>query len=253
MKVDATRDAQPELWRELGPFTKELLRDEALRRASWDPEKDAGNDGLLLARPLTLAGQTSAPWNECHGSLLVQQGATLVFADLEAIKAAENDFTLYPERPGTSYESIVAVEDRYLRGLDAAQRPFAALAVAFESDLPFPFGTYACDLRILNHVRDDGRMICEIASPSRDFHWMAGRDLFVPVYASDGSWQGQLVVRLFGFDLRNVPDGDDARRAGLRASLGSLKRESETLFRAHAGPPRTLTDDVPPFRVLSGR
>lgn len=246
------RQAQPALWDELEPFAKELLRDERLRSSKWDPEDDAGNDGMLLARPLTLARRTEGPWRTLTGSRLVQQGAALVHADLEAIKEAENDFTRYGARPGTSYERIFARDESYLRGLDGRGHSFAALAVFFESDLPFPFGTYTCDLRILNRVREDGRLVCDIVSTSPDFHWMVGRDLFVPVHASDGVWQGTLVVRLFGFDLRNVPDGDDARRTGLRTSLGSLKREGEERFRAYGGAPRTLAGSVPPFVVRSG-
>lgn len=249
-----TARAQPELWRALAPCAKELLRAEKLvdPQKKWNPEKDVGNDGLLLARPLTLAGVVSAPWNELGGTRLVQQGAALVLADLETIKAAENDYTSYPGRAGTSYESIAVVAGSYLRGSDPEAGPFAALRVRFESDLPFPFGSYECELSILNRLRADGRLACDIASTSEDFYWMAGRDLYVPVYASDGTWQAELVVRLFGFDLRGVPDDDDARRTGLRSSLGSLKRDAEARFRACAGAPRSTTGSVPEFRVLSG-
>ena len=245
--------AQPELWRALAPVTSELLLDEGLHARGWDPEQDRADDGLFLARPLTLAGVAATPWKEQRGSRLVQQGAALVRADLVTIKAVENDFPRYPGRPGTSYESIVPVAGAHLRGLDPEGRPFAALRVRFESDLPFPFSGYACDLRILNRVRADGRVACDIASPSRDFHWMAGRDLFLPVSASDGSFQGELVVRLFGFDLRGVPDGDDARRAGLRSSLGSLKREAEALFRERGARGTPSGDTLPDFQVIARR
>jgi hypothetical protein len=251
--LERTRKSQPALWEALAPFAKELLRDERLRAEAWDPEEDRGNDGLFLARPLTLAGRRDAPWSALSGSRLVQQGAALVYADLEAIKAAENDFTTYRARPGTSYERIFAREESHLRGLDPEGRPFAALGLFFESDLPFPFGSYECELGILNRVRADGRIACDILSTSADFHWMAGRDLFVPVRASDDTWQGTLVVRLFGFDLRDVPDGDEARRAGLRTSLGSLKREGEAAFRTSGGAPRTLEGTLPEFVVRSRR
>lgn len=243
--------AQPELARALAPFARELLRDERLRSKHWDPDRDRGNDGLLLARPLTLAEVVAAPWKDLDGSRLVQQGAALVRADVATIKAVENDFPRYPGRPGTSYESITPVSDAYLRGLDPRGKPFAALRVHFESDLPFPYSGYACDLRVLNRLREDGHIVCDIASPSRDFLWMAGRDLYLPVVASDGSWHGELVVRLFGFDLRGVPDGDDARRAGLRSSLGSLKREAEALFRARGTSGRPSRGSLPEFAVVA--
>jgi hypothetical protein len=248
-----TELAQPELARALAPFARELLRDERLRSKRWDPERDRGDDGLLLARPLTLAGIAAGPWKDLDGSLLVQQGAALIRADVATIKAVENDFPRYPGRPGTSYESIAPVPGAYLRGLDPRGKPFAALRVRFESDLPFPFSGYACDLRILNRLREDGHLVCDIASPSRDFLWMAGRDLYLPVLASDGSWQGELVVRLFGFDLRGVPDGDDARRAGLRSSLGSLKREAEALFRERGGRAGPSRGGLPDFAVVARR
>ncbi len=244
---------QPTLWREIGPFAAELLRDHVLVRPDWNPEDDSSADGLFLARPLTLARESSPPWSSIRGSRLVQQAAALVRADLATIKAVENDFSRYPERPGTSYERIDVVPGSYVRGLDERGNPFAALRVRFKSDLPFPFSSYRCDLRILNRVREDGRLLCDIASPSRDFHWMAGRDVFLPVLASDGTWQGELVIRIFGFDLRDVPDGDGARRAGLRSSLGSVKRESEALFRTLPPERRGSAGVLPQFPVRSGR
>ena len=74
-----------------------------------------------------------------------------------------------------------------------------------------------------------------------------------PRFASDGSWQGELVVRLFGFDLRGVRAGDDARRAGLRSSLGNLKREAEALFRARGVRGEASGGAVPDFPVVARR
>ena len=74
------------------------------------------------------------------------------------------------------------------------------------------------------------------------------------MHASDGEWVATAIVRWFGFDLAGVPDGDDARRAALRASLGSLKREAEALFRARdASRPRAVDGRVPEFEVRGGR
>lgn len=195
----------------------------------------------------------SEPWCSLAGSRLVQQACALVFADLDALKAAENDFTAYPARPGARYESIAPVAGSYLRGNDARGEDFAALRLRFRCDLPFPFSHYDCELAILNRLDRDGLVRCDIVSRSRDFLWLAGRDTFVPVYTSDGAWVATLVVREFGFDLRGVPDGDDARRAGLRASLGSLKREAEALFAARGDGPRIVTGRVPEFEVRGAR
>lgn len=140
-----------------------------------------------------------------------------------------------------------------MRGEDPWGAPFAALKLRFRCDLPFPFSHYDCELAILNRVGRDGLVRCDIVSKSRDFLWLAGRDTFVPVHTSDGAWVATLVVREFGFDLRGVPDGDDARRAGLRASLGSLKREAEALFAARGDGPRIVTGRVPEFEVRGVR
>lgn len=247
------RAARPKLARELEPALRELLADETLRSRAWDPEKDDARDGLWFARPLTLAGIEGAPWDRIEGSKLVQQAAAFVVADLDAIKAVENDYRAYPARPGAAYEEIHALRDTYRRGKDARGEPFAALRIRFRCDLPFPFSTYTCELAILNRIGRDGHVRCDIASTSRDFLWLAGRDVFLPVRASDGTWLGTLVVRWFGFDLRGVPDGDDARRAGLRSSLGSLKREAEAEFTRGGAVARTIDGAVPEFEVRGAK
>ena len=101
--------AQPELWNAMVPFARELLLDFGLRARRWEPERDRDDDGLLFARPLTLAGVRTAPWKDHDGSRLVQQAAALIRADAATLKHIENDFTRYPGRPGTSYESIAPV------------------------------------------------------------------------------------------------------------------------------------------------
>jgi len=247
------RATRPALARELEPALRELLADETLRGTAWDPERDDARDGLWFARPLTLERLQTAPWSRLEGSKLVQQAAALVFADLDAIKAAENDYRAYPARPAAAYEAIYPIVGSHRRGLDPRGAPFASLRIHFRCDLPFPFSEYRCDLSILNRTGRDGTLRCDIVSTSRDFLWLAGRDTFLSVRASDGTWVGTLVVRWFGFDLRGVPDGDDARRAGLRSSLGSLKREAEALFTASGARPRTTDGRVPNFDVRGGR
>lgn len=244
---------EPELWSAIGACARELCASERLAERSWNPDQDDPCDGLWFAQPLSLAGVRSEPWRSIDGSQLLQQACTLVFADLDAIKAAENDYTAYPARPGASYESIGPVAESYVRGKDARGEDFAALKLRFRCDLPFPFSHYDCELAILNRLDRDGLVRCDIVSRSKDFLWLAGRDTFVPVSTSDGAWVATLVVREFGFDLRGVPDGDDARRAGLRASLGSLKREAEALFAARGDAPRIVTGRVPPFEVRGAR
>lgn len=245
--------AQPQLHETLAPCLAELLDDSHLAAPDWDPEEDHPRDGFCFARPLELAQRRDLPWRSLEGSRLVQQAMTLIRADFEAIKEAENDYPRYRERRGASYEAIHPVQGSLRRDVDASGAPFAALSLFFECDLPFPFTTYACELRILNRTDARGRFACDIYSTSEDFHWLAGSDTFLPVRASDGAWVATLVVRRFGFDLDGVPDGDDARTAGIRASLGALKRDAQARFAARAGAPRTVAGRVPPFEVIGFR
>lgn len=244
------RDFQPSLWKDLEPWASELLCDARFRSPQWDPDRDDPCDGFVFARPLTLKSRPEPVWKKRDSADLVQQAATLIHADFDAIKAAENDYTTYASRPGASYERIGPIADSYVQGKDPNGDAFSALRILFETDLPFPFSSFTCDLHVLNRVDERGRSVCDVYSASKDFHWLAGRDHFYPVRASDGEWVATLVVRWYGFDLRGVPDGDDARVSALRSSLGGLKRAAEDAFRAYGGPPRTVEGEFPPFQVF---
>jgi hypothetical protein len=244
------RELQPSLWRDLEPWIFELICDTRFREPRWDPDEDDACDGMVFARPLSMKGRTEPVWKQRDSADLVQQAALLVFADLDAIKAAENDYRLYSQRPGTRYERIGPVADSYVIGVDPAGGDFAALRVVFETDLPFPFTTYGCDLHLLNRIDRRGQLVCDLYSTGEDVHWMAGRDHYFPVQASDGEWIATLVVRWFGFDLRGVPDDDDARRRTMRSSLGGLRRDAERMFRAHGGVPRAIDGSFPAFEVI---
>lgn len=241
---------QPSLWKDLEPFAAELLCDARFRSPDWDPDRDDPCDGFVFARPLSLEGRGEPIWKKRDRADRLQQAATLIFADLDAIKAVENDYRDYPSRPGASYERIGPIADSFVQGRDAKGDPFSALRILFETDLPFPFSTFTCDLHVLNRVDERSRLVCDVYSNSRDFHWLAGRDHFYPVRASDGAWVATLVVRWYGFDLRGVPDDDEARRASLRSSLGGLRRVAEHAFRLYGGPPRTVEGAFPPFQVF---
>jgi len=241
---------QPSLWKDLEPFAAELLCDARFRSPDWDPDRDDPCDGFVFARPLTLEGRREPIWKRRERGDRLQQAATLIFADLDAIKAVENDYRAYPSRPGASYERIGPIPDSFVQGRDAKGDPFSALRILFETDLPFPFSTFTCDLHVLNRVDERSRLVSDVYSVSRDFHWLAGRDHFFPVRASDGAWVATLVVRWYGFDLRGVPDDDEARRASLRSSLGGLRRGAEQAFRLYGGPSRTVEGVFPPFQVF---
>lgn len=247
--VDELRREQPELHRDLEPYLAGWLDDAELVAGRWNPDSEAARDGVVFAAPWNLADERGAPWRTLRGSKLVQQATAILFADLESIKEVENDYRAYPRRPGSSYRWIGAVPGSFVGGEDPELGPFSALHLRFRCDLPFPFGGYSCDLAILNRLDRDGHLVTDIHSPHRDFLWLAGRDVFVPVHDASGEWVATLLVRLFGFDLAGVPDRDSHRRAALRGSLGNLKRDAEVRFNARSDGPRTVAGALPAFAV----
>ncbi len=232
-------------------LVREVLLDGGLKSPQWNGEKDKHDDGLYFGSVLKLNKPQSAPWTGYKNLETVHQAAALVFADLEAIKTALNDYPSMLNDPGTSYERIGPTAGTFVVGRDEQRGPFAGLRIAFRSDLPFPFGHYDCDLGILDALDAKGRMTTYVFTPSKDFYWFAGQDWHHPLRSSDGAFQGILLVRIAGFDLKSVPDGDSDRIAGTRVALGNLKRRSEAAFAAYGGAPRTLSGAVPSFDVLA--
>lgn len=245
------KSANPQAHAACAKLAREVLLDGGLKSAQWNGDKDKHDDGLYFGSVLSLNKPQSAPWTSYKHLDTIHQAAALVYADLEAIKTALNDYPSMLEDPGTSYERIGPSAGTFVVGRDEQRGPFAGLRIAFRSDLPFPFGHYDCDLGILDMLDAKGRMTTYVFTPSKDFYWFAGQDWHHPIRSSDGAFQGILLVRIAGFDLKSVPDGDSDRIAGTRVALGNLKRRSEAAFAAYGGPPRTLGGAVPSFDVLA--
>ena len=239
---------RPDVHRAVGATLVQLVQSERLHD-DWDPDEDSDDDGILTAEPVRRDVGESEHFRGLPENEDVHQAAVFVDADVATIKEVENDYSRYPDHVGAEYEHIHAVRGSYVRGKDDRGRPFAALRIDFECDLPFPYGSYECDLRILNEVGDDGLLRTHVYSPGDDFHWLAGQDLYVPVETTDGDAVGTLLVRLYGFDIDDVPDGDDARRAALRSSLGNLKRGAEALFEERGRTRTAVAGPLPPFPV----
>ena len=232
----------------------ELLRERGFRKRGWDPDEDADDDGVLFVDAWDLERSTAAPWSRLEGSTRVEQGAILIHADLDAIKQVENDYGPYADHVGSSYEWIYPIARSHVRpGEDTDGEPYSGLWVRFRCDLPFPFTGYECHLRVLNRLDDSGHLVTDVYSTSEDFYWMAGRDVFLPVGTSDGAWVATLVVRQFGFDLKDVPDGDEHRRSAIRGGLGNLKLRAERLFRERGDGPRIVSGSIPAFEVRGER
>ncbi len=212
----------------------ELLSDSGLKSGSWSPEKDLRNDGIWFGSLLKAGRSLGVPGSGEQACLV--QGAVLVFADLRTIKNVERDYPTYPDRPRASYLEIGMLKNSFKTGIASDLGRFSTYTVRFESDLPFPFSTYHCDLQVLDRVDASGHMRCDVYSASPDFYWLAGCDTYLPVKTSDGRLVAWLVVREFGFDLDGVPDSDDDRGESLRSQLGNIKRDSERHYGSQAMP-----------------
>ena len=252
----ALKANRKDIWDLCGAELSQLSCDEVLKSDKWDPEKDHDKDGIFTGKAFRADCEDTAPWNKIDGDPMAQQAITLFRADLDTIKEVENDYTLYPSNVGANYNFIHGTADSYLRAKDPKGRPLTTLGMQFQSELPFPYSHYDCDLRILNRLDADDFLVTDIYSPSKDFDWMAGQDVFVPIATADGEFVGVLCARVFGFDLDGVPDGEDDVRVALRSSLGNLKRRADKAFAEHlasGGKPRTLKGAIPDFTLRGAK
>ena len=230
----------------VGKLLSEVLDARELANPAWNPDIDQHDDGMYFGALLARNKSSDEPWRSQSGARTFHQAVTFVRADLDAILGAIHDYASSIRDPKTSYERLEPLADSLLVGTSDALGDFAALRVRVRSDLPFPFTHYDCDLRVL-HTLESGTLVTDIYSPSRDFYWFAGKDWYLPVRASDGTWLGTMIVRLSGFDLSGVPDGDDDRKSGTRTALGSVRRRAEASFAAAGGVPRTIEGAIPKF------
>lgn len=247
--LSTLRAQHPSVWRRVGAYLPDLVCDARLSSPDWDTEEDAPDDGLLLVAPFDRAASRDAFWSAREGTRDVHQAATLIRADLEALKDAENDFAAYPDNVDADYEYVHALQDGYVRTTDDAGRVTTIVRMVFRTDLPFPYGVFDAEVRIRTSLDEDGHLVTDLYSPSEDVYWLGGQDVSIPLFAEDGEWVALLHVRVYGFDIRGVPDGDGARRGAILGSLGNLRLRAERRFRAHGGPPRTLQGAVPEFAV----
>ena len=231
---------------------QQLLATDYLYSRKWKPGKDHPRDGIVTSVPWKLYDEGLAPWNSIRKKRpQIEQAACVMFADSSAIKEAENDFAAYPLDIGASYEDIRPFPGGHFKGVDDRGNPFRLVKLYFRCELPLWYPDYECDLRILSRIDEKGRLCTDLYSKSSDFHYLAGRDVFMPLVTSDGESLGNMVVRLYGFDLDEVPDRASHRREALRGSLGNLRRRAEA--RAAETKATELTAVFPDFVVRGGR
>ncbi len=243
----------PELMADWGAGLRELLQEDHLFRERWKPGRDYSRDGILIAEGWRPSRESAKAWIQRSCQPRIEQAATIYRADLDTIKRVENDYRLYFDHVGAQYEELYPLEKNHFSGADDEGLHFRFLRLHFRSDLPFPFSDYSCDLRILNRVDSEGILHTDIFSPSRDFNYMVGRDVFLPVETASGTTVAYLAVRQFGFDINNVPDDSGHRQAALRSTLGNLKRQADLDFEATESSFRPAAEVLADLRVLGHR
>ena len=239
---DLERD-RPEVFKVVSKLLPDLLRSGAIVRKDYDPAEELRDDGFHLGKDLSLSDDLPEPWKSLDEGDVLQQGAILIRADFATIKAVERDYPKYFERAGQNYEEIRAIDGSYRSGSAPEVGAFGTHRMYFRCDLPFPFSNYECDLVVVDRHAPSGNPRCAVYSTSSDFHWLAGVDTYLPIRDSSGGFQGWLIVRQFGFDLDDTPDGDSDRESALRSSLTNLKRDAE---RARGSAELQQKDDMLP-------
>lgn len=234
--------ALPGLTEEEADHLGQLLRDGGLFRDGWKPDDDLRDDGILHLPGWELDdnGGRTENWRERSGDDTVHRSACLVFADLSAWLEAEMDTAEYKRHAGNRYELVEIPARSRVRTEAPDGQPMRAYVFRVRSDLPFPFGKYGGDNRVRLSLRDDGLVRNEVYQPPNDdFHWLSGRDVFIPLTTRDGDFVCLLLVQEFGFDLDGVPEGDGSRREAVRAALGNKKLFTERGWkRPEAVPPQ---------------
>lgn len=251
-RLDELRRANPAAARALAPLLEQLVREDLVSTDDWDPEEDSPRDGLHVDRPFDL-DRLGGAWTRLAGTDDVHQAACLIWADLEALKAAENDYAAYPDNVAADYEAIHAVDGSYVESRRPGGTAHRAVRMYFRQDLPFPYSNYECDLHVDAYLDRAGRLVTDIYADHEDFHWLAGQDVAVPLTTSDGAFVALVLVRVYGFDIDDVPDGTGNRLEALRGSLGNLKRNAEARFRAYGGEPRTTQGSLPTWSVTGAK
>ena len=138
----ARRDGPPAVWASIGararPRAARALLRGSVARVRLEPRSRRSVRRHLVREPAHAGAGAARPVVEIDGSKLVHQACVLVFADVETIKRAENDYRSYPRRAGSTYESIYPRRDAHLRGLDERGNPFAGAAHPLPLRPPLP-------------------------------------------------------------------------------------------------------------------
>ena len=227
---------------------QELFLCEGLAAKNWGPSKE-NRDGMAFGPTWDLREDF---WMKHSGSRSVEQAATLIMADLPAIKRAEHAFTNYLSYAENTYLKVAPTLGSYLRVANEKANTCAAacLNVNFKADLPFPFTTYKMNLNILHRTRASEDLITYVYGRGKDIHWMAGYDRYWTIRNREGEPVATMLVRQLAFDLSGVPERSSDRQEGLRSGIGNLRRSAENLFDQSWSNSKDGEVQVPSFPVL---
>lgn len=223
---------------------------------SWSPRKSSQRHGMHFGPSWEFK---KTEWPEAKADREVEQIAQIVLADLAAIKAAEADYAGYWKHRKHDWEEIeVDLKSAFQVRNEKGGLLAASLDIDFEFDLPFPFSTAEFHLHTLNRLLEDGRPVLYLHGTGDDLHWLAGYDVYEPIYDGKGEWVGTMMVRIFGLDIDGVPDGRGDRHDNLRGQFGNLRRDAERLFQARNRGEQSVsiapyTGILPDYLIRDGR
>ena len=225
----------PRVWEQVRDFLPEWARDDYLYSDGWTPQRTgrparAENDGILERPPFLLAASPSAPDEtaqdeEEDAHRKIYQASAPVYASLEELFAAENDFGTYHRQAGANYREVFPLEGAYFTGTDPAGSPFLLYDVSY-FQRPLPLWNLRFKLRQMLH-RPGGRWQMENRLIEGDMHYLRLSIFYDPIHTLDGRLIGHVKTEWLDVDIRGLPDRDADRQAGVRGDVGNIKRMAE--------------------------
>lgn len=167
-------------------------------------------------------------WSGWHGRVIVCSGMVLINADLRRVKAAERDYRAFVRFLGDEYHAVYPIEDSYMFG-EGDQGRFTQIDLFYKAR-----GRLGClksaELRLRVRERCVENLIitdyyADSASP--DYYWLAGRDLFCPVYGNTKEPVAFIILTQFGFDITDCLDSEINVRRHIRKHLEFWKGRAE--------------------------
>jgi len=220
----------PRVWAEVRDFLPEWARDDYLYSGAWTPQKTgkpgkAENDGILERPAFLLAPSAGAGGEGSGDGRKVYQASAPIYASLEELFAAENDFGTYHRQAGANYREVFPLEGTYFAGTDPAGSPFLLYDVSYFQK-PLPLWNLRFQLRQFLH-RDRDRWQMENRLLGGDMNRLRLRIFYDPIRTTDGQVIGHVKTEWLDVDIDGLPDGDSDRQMGTRGDVGNIKRMAE--------------------------